>query len=260
MSESLLSSVTTGKRQNPIFVVLYGVDGVGKNTFAASAPKPIFISIEEKGSDHLNVARLPHANSMGLLTGQLKALGEEKHDYQTAVIDSLDFIEPMIYNQVCKEGNCETIVDYKGGYGKGFERARELWRRLLEVYITPLSRKMNVVMIAHCQIKTFADPAQPTGYDRYQLKINEKSVDIIREVVDCVLFATYDITVVKEKGDKKGRGVGDGERVMYTERRPAFDAKNRFDLPFEMPLKWEDFQTAIETYYNPKSEPKKASK
>jgi len=115
---------------------------------------------------------------------------------------------------------------------------------------------MNIILIAHAQIKTFADPAQPTGYDRYQLKLNEKAAAVLREAVECVLFATYETTVVKEKGDKKGRGVGDGERVMYTERRPAFDAKNHFDLPFEMPLSWKAYAEAVDTFYNKKTETK----
>jgi hypothetical protein len=250
MSESLLTSITTGKRRNPAFIILYGVDGVGKSTFGASAPKPIFIS-GEKGTDHLDVARFDQPKSIGELAKQLIALATESHDFQSVVVDSIDWIEPLIYAQVCQEGKCESIVDYKGGYGKGYERARELWMRLINVYLMPLAPKMNIILLAHAQIKKFDDPTQPAGYDRYQLKINDKSVDLFREAVDCVLFANYETTVVKEKGDRKGRGVGDGERVLYTERRPAFDAKNRFNLPFEMPLKWEAFAEAVDTYYNP---------
>ena len=36
---------------------------------------------------------------------------------------------------------------------------------------------------------------------------------------------------------------------MYTENRPGFDAKNRFNLPFVMPLDWKTFGDAIKAFY-----------
>jgi len=247
---SILSSITTGKRRNPALAIIYGVDGVGKSTFGANAPKPIFIS-GEKGTDHLDVARFPQPANIGELGKQLTALAEEQHGYETVVLDSLDWIEPLVWQQVCKEGKVESIEDYGGGYGKGYVRAVELWRRLLEVYVKPLTDKMNVVLIAHAQIKAFSDPTQPAPYDRYQLKLHEKSAAVLREAVDCVLFAAFDTTVVLKQGEKKAKAVGDGERVLYTERRPGHDAKNRFNLPYEMPLEWAAFQKGVDTYYAP---------
>jgi hypothetical protein len=31
---------------------------------------------------------------------------------------------------------------------------------------------------------------------------------------------------------------------MYSQRRPSFDAKNRYGLPFELPLGWKHFEAA----------------
>jgi hypothetical protein len=36
---------------------------------------------------------------------------------------------------------------------------------------------------------------------------------------------------------------------MYTESRPGWDAKNRFQLPFCMPLDWKTFGDAIRAFY-----------
>src|SRR5262245_40188372 len=36
---------------------------------------------------------------------------------------------------------------------------------------------------------------------------------------------------------------------MYTESRPGWDAKNRFNLPFCMPLDWKTFGDAIRAFY-----------
>jgi len=53
-----LDNLVTGKILTPLREVLYGVEGIGKTTHAASAPNPIFISAED-GSNHLNVQRFP---------------------------------------------------------------------------------------------------------------------------------------------------------------------------------------------------------
>ena len=42
-----LDSVKRSFNQAPPRIVMYGVGGVGKSTFAASAPNPIFIPVED---------------------------------------------------------------------------------------------------------------------------------------------------------------------------------------------------------------------
>ncbi|MDR0869400.1 MAG: ATP-binding protein [Planctomycetaceae bacterium] len=48
---SLLQTIQTGKAQAPPRLLIYGTEGIGKSTFGASAPKPIFIPTED-GLDH----------------------------------------------------------------------------------------------------------------------------------------------------------------------------------------------------------------
>jgi hypothetical protein len=49
----------------------------------------------------------------------------------------------------------------------------------------------------------------------------------------------------RTRSDNARAGVGRGERVMYTEERPAYKAKNHFSLPHELPLSWDAFVTAM---------------
>ena len=49
-------NVTRGKVVRPWRGLLYGVEGVGKSTFAAATPNPVFIGAED-GTDHLDIAR-----------------------------------------------------------------------------------------------------------------------------------------------------------------------------------------------------------
>lgn len=239
-----LDQVNTGLRQKPHLVLLYGPDGCGKSTWAASAPNPIFLGSED-GTSYLDVARLPSPKSWEHVAEMVHELTTADHKYKTLVIDSLDWLEPHVWEWVCKDAGVEFIELAYKGYGKGFTKAIDQWRLLMKK-ITELQtvKKMNVIVIAHAQIKPFADPQANASYDRYILKLNEKASALWREYVDCVLFANYETLTHKEKGDKKSKAFGDGKRVLYTERRPAFDAKNRQGLPFELPLSWEDYVNA----------------
>jgi hypothetical protein len=117
---------------------------------------------------------------------------------------------------------------------------------------------MHVLLIGHAQIKSFQDPELPTAYDRYQLKINDKAAALVREAADAVLFARFETELVKTNG--KTRAYGEGNRIMYTESRPGWDAKNRFNLPFCMPLDWKMFGDAIRAFYGLKDKGNGAAK
>ncbi|MCS6901519.1 MAG: MAPEG family protein, partial [Myxococcales bacterium] len=76
----------------PLRVVLYGVEGVGKSTFASQAPDPIFLCAEE-GAVGLDVARFPTAHTWIEVLEAIRVLTHEEHPYKTLVIDSLDWLE-----------------------------------------------------------------------------------------------------------------------------------------------------------------------
>ena len=63
-----------------------------------------------------------------------------------------------------------------------------------------------------------------------------------------MLFARFETELVKISGSKP-RARGKGNRIMYTESRPGWDAKNRFNLPFCMALDWKTFGDAIRAFY-----------
>ena len=52
--------------------------------------------------------------------------------------------------------------------------------------------------------------------------------------------------VRKETGETKVKGISTGRRVIYTQRTAAYDAKNRYNLPPELPLNYADYVAARE--------------
>lgn len=238
--------ISKGILTRPYFLLGYGVDSVGKTTFGAEAPFPIFVG-PEKGSSHLDVHRAEDIQTWTDVVETITWLKKEKHDYKTVVLDSLDWIEPLLWNHICTEDGAKTIDDAHGGYGKGYNYALSLWADFIKQLEELRDKGMNVIAIAHAQVKAFNDPNHPLPYDRYSIKLNEKAAAKWREAVEAVLFMNFEDTIYKvNKGDKKAKASGGQIRKIYTERTAAYDAKNRLGLPPELPLSWEAFDKAAQ--------------
>lgn len=229
---SILSQVTRGKLQVPLLALVNGVDGVGKSSLAADAPGAIFLGTET-GTSYLNVARFPEPKTFKDVLDAIDALTNEESEFKTLAVDSLDWLEPLVFEQVCKDNNWKNIED--PGYGKGYIAAIKLW----EAFIAKLrdlraKRGMHILLLAHTTIKSFADPTNNSSYDRFILKLHEKSASKLREFVDFVFFMNFEVITATDDKTKKTKAFGDGKRILYTERRPAFDAKSRLPLPHEI--------------------------
>lgn len=234
-----LASVRTGARPAPRRTQLAGVEGVGKSTFAADAPAPIFIAAED-GIRHLNVASFPEPQTFGDVMDAVRSLAEEDHPYKTLAIDTVDWIEPLIWSHLCAQHGWELIET--PGYGKGYNVALDEWRKLLAALDKLRTAKgMEIILLAHVTIKTFSNPAGQ-DFSRYESKLNRSASALIREWTDANLFATFE--EFTKKDGAKVKGYSTGRRVIYTQRTAAWDAKNRFGLPDELPLSYEEFDAA----------------
>jgi hypothetical protein len=240
-----LDKVRSGKLINPLRVLLYGVEKVGKSTFAAGAPAPIFICPED-GTAELDVARFPEPATWDEVIEAVETLTTEPHDYQTLVLDTLDWIEPMVLAWVIahsppdKSGRkCTSIETANGGYGRGFEAAVDQWRRLLDrLARLRTERRMNIVLLAHSWIKSFKNPAGD-DFDRYELVVNRKAAGVLKQWCDAVLFARHDVETRQD--GQRAKGISTSARFIHTTHCAAWDAGNRYGLPERMPLSWDEF-------------------
>lgn len=233
-----LSAVNVGMRHVPDRVVLMGTPGVGKSTWAANAPKPIFIPTEE-GTHHLDVASFPKAESFRDILDALEELRTGTHDYETAVVDTLDTMEPLLWKATCTRNGWSWIED--PDFQKGFEAALAEWRLFLAALERlQAERGMGVILVSHVQIRTFRNPSGP-DYDRYEPKIHKKAAALLSEWSYAVLFAMTTEFIEKTKGSQRAKGVTDGRRIVKTTRTPAYEAKNRWSLPPEMALDYEEY-------------------
>lgn len=248
---SLSSIVTEGVIHKPPRIFLYGVHGIGKSSFAARSPAPIFLQTEE-GANEIDVPKLPVATGTDDVLKYLRMLYKQKHAYQTVVVDSADWLEDFVHLEL-KASYSDKELSYGKDSLKAEQRMNEI---LLALNHLRERRQMNSIIIAHSEIKRFDSP-MTEPYDRYQPKLQARFSSLLMEWADAVLFATYDVQVKKEEvgfNKEVRRGISTGERKIYTEERPAFYAKNRYGLPGELPLDWEKFSEGIPFYQRPKQE------
>ena len=237
-----LASIRRGRIDSPTRTLLYGVEGSGKSTFGASAPTPIFLGAED-GTGHLDLERFPQPQTWGHVREALRTLRAEEHGYQTLVVDTLDWAEPLLWRSICERDGKKDIEDY--GYGKGYVAALDEWRVLInDLELLRAAKAMQIVLLAHSWIKPFKNP-EGDDFDRYEMKINPKAAGLLKEWSDTVLFANYETFAHKDDKTKRVRGVSTGARMCYSTRSAAYDAKNRFNLPEQFPLDWQEYEAAL---------------
>jgi hypothetical protein len=249
---SLLQNITTGRENKAPRVLIYGFGGIGKSSWSAGAPNPIFIQTED-GLSGIDCCKFPLAKDFDEVKAELNTLLAEEHSFRTVVIDSVDWLERLIFDDVCKEFGVRNIERADGGYGKGYVHGTDRWREVLGILDELRNQKgMIVIFIAHAKVERFEDP-ENIAYDRYVPRLHKFAAAVLTEWVDNVFFATTKFRVQRESSGFAGErgiaspiGADGGERIIRTVGSPACVAKNRVGLPAEIPLSWPAFMGAYQ--------------
>lgn len=223
--------ITRGIEATPAKVVLYGVEGIGKTTLASQFPGALILDTEN-GSRRLDVARFRCSTWPDLMVA-LREMVVEPSGFQTVVIDSADWAESMCRQYLCDKHGKKSIEDW--AYGKGFTLLAETYGKMLEVCDKLVEVGLHVVIVAHSKVVRTSPPDQTEGFDRYELDLHKHLAPAVKEWADAVLFLNYRTKLV-QGSDGRHKGLGGKQRIMFAERSAAWDAKNRFGLPEEMPL------------------------
>lgn len=246
----------TGELRKPPRIMIYGPQKIGKSTFAALAPDPIFLPTEDgqdalRGPDGqaIKVPSFPLARSYADVVDYVGMLYSSPHDRKTLALDSVDWLENLIWRRVAEDNKVASIEDI--GYGKGYVFALSYWRQILDgLNALRDQRGMAIVLIAHAEIKRFEAPDKTASYDRYVPKLHKAAAAVIQEAVDVIGFANWQVHIAEEKAGFNHtvkRGTGTGQRMLHLEERPAFIAGSRYKLPPSIALSWTDFAAAFAT-------------
>ncbi|MFH6650385.1 ATP-binding protein [Streptococcus suis] len=229
--------ITKGKRARAQRVVIYGPEGIGKSSLAAQFPNPLFIDTEGS-TDNMDVTRADKPTSWTMLMNHIAFVKANPTICQTLVIDTIDWAEALALQYICAQHGKSGIEDF--GWGAGYTYLIEEIGRLLDRLQELVELGINVVLTAHAQVKKFTKPDELGGYDRYELKLSNKKTETnvsakVKEWADMVLFLNYKTFIVTDEKTKKQKAQG-GQRVMQTTHSPSWDAKNRHNLPEELPM------------------------
>jgi len=260
MAFKLNDALDRNHEKRPPRLFIYGVPGIGKTVFGASAPAPFFIQIED-GLGGLMPDRRPvieHIYDKGGAVGpivtsyaevneQLTALATEDHEYKTLVVDSVDWLEALVWQQVAAQHKVEHIE--KIPYGAGYKEALSVWAGFISaVKYLGVNRGMTVILLSHQEIRKSVNP-EVDEYTIHQPKLHPKTTrPILTEWADVVGFANYSVATTSTDtgfGNKRVRAIGTGERLLLCTDKPTHEAKNRFCIPDELPFNWDALAATI---------------
>ena len=265
MATTYTPSIVTQGRKRPGAYVLHGQEGVGKTSFGAYAPKPIFLQVKgEAGLETLlDAGQLPETSHFpgetqdwNELLQQIKWLLTADHDHKTLVVDTLGGAETLCHEHVCKRDFGGRLAAEENGFlswGKGPKVALMDWRQLLNGFDKLRTEKnMAILALCHTEKIPFKNPEGP-DYERYEPAfIYRPTWGVTHKWADCILFMNFHTTIeTASKNASKGKAKGGQVRMIHTVRHAAYDAKNRFGLPEEIDAgesgkeAWNNFATAL---------------
>jgi len=224
-------------RIRPPRVVLIAVEGWGKTSCLAYAKNPaILMAAGENGYETLlgagRVPAIPAATSRGWeeTLGFLdEILATEELPFRTLGLDALGGFEHQCHQFVCNR-------DFKGDWGekgfvgfqRGFRIAKPDWMHLLSRLEKINQRGITIMLLCHCQIGSFDNP-EGDRYNYYTADVHNQTWEPTSKWADAVLFGKYEVIVDGDKTHR--RGIGGSTRLVYTQRRDAWAAKNRYGMP-----------------------------
>jgi hypothetical protein len=84
-------------------ILLYGAEGRGKSTLASKFPKPIALLLERGIPAGVTVDAVDGLSSFGAVIDAIRDLYADPRNYTSLIVDTLDSLEPLLLEHVCKK-------------------------------------------------------------------------------------------------------------------------------------------------------------
>lgn len=153
----------------------------------------------------MDVARMDKPTSYTMLKNQIAWIKANPTCCKTLVLDTIDWAESLIVDDVCAQHGKKGIEDF--GWGNGYTYTKEEVGRFLNSLQELIEFGINVVLTAHAQMRKFEQPDEMGAYDRWELKLGKKTssqtAPLVKEWADMVLFANYKTVVMTTDTNKK---------------------------------------------------------
>jgi hypothetical protein len=248
--------IIKGKKKKPAAIIAIGVPGIGKSRFGESCPYPLFMGAEE--NDELSADRLPIPDSWEDAKAQARWVLKNKVPYKTLVIDTIDSLQQLLHAHVLKSSKNKTgsMAKAHGGYGAGFDISEREFLEFRNILKALRDEKgMHIVILGHVKKSQATDPILGLQYDTFEMNLHHKEQAVFVDWCSAVMFANYvSHTAEMDNTSDKKFVIGEGERVLLTEKRPGHLGKNRYKLPYELEMPEEDpsgpFWEGYEAFYS----------
>ena len=235
--------VIEGVVRNGLKFLAYGPAGVGKTSLAKAMPKAILIDYD-KGANQAGVKRKKGPDTWPEALALVRAIAADPRGYKTIAIDTLDPLEDLATQHVCRVAGKKSLADI-GGFGAGYDALKNEWRLLLSALDMASEKGMNVLLLSHSVVRQTSDP-QLGPYEVFTTNLQKKTWSLTARWCDIVGFCAYEASRVK---DEK-RAIYTGRRELLTTSGSGYIAKERFALPRSMELRWDVLDAAIQRFYD----------
>ena len=222
------------------------VHNTGKTTIASQAEDNVFIPTEDgAGELRLNTLKDGVFKDYDEVIAALRYVYANADRIKTLVIDSIDHLEPIVWDYVCRSQNPAWDSIESPGYGRGYIECDKAWMRIISAILKLRDDKqVTVILLAHDVVRTVNDPM--TGpYDAHELKLHKRAVALWKENVDMIGLIKNAVAV----DSKTGKGKGGTAPTMFTRPNAAYTAKTRYkQMPSMIQIGIDDGWSEITKY------------